>query len=85
MLRSAYRGVLHRGFRDADGELHAHPRCHALPPGEVLPAGAESWYDNLRDHARLCRYPWCFRDLVREMGLPVAVGHDVRYLGPRRR
>jgi hypothetical protein len=82
VLRSKRRGVLHRGYR-LDGQIRAHARCNVLPPGEVLPKGAESWYENLSDASRLCRYPWCFRDLVRELGLIPVVGHESRRLRSR--
>ena len=83
ILRSKGRGVLHKGWRNPNGSLGAHPRCHAIPAREVLPTIAAYDYDNLRDHARYCRYPWCFRGLVAEMGIIPVVGHYSRPLGTR--
>jgi hypothetical protein len=84
VLRSLRRGVLHRGWRDRAGKLGAHPRCHAIPPRDVLPKGAEFWFSNLRDDSRLCRYPWCFRQVVRELGVIPVVGHYSRRLRGKR-
>lgn len=77
------RGVLHRGYRTDDGRVHAHARCHAVPAVECLPKGAEYWFDNLSRPDLMCRYSWCFRELLEEMGVDTFVGHRVRRLRKR--
>jgi hypothetical protein len=75
------RGILHRVTLGLRGEPVLHPRCRAGQPlrGSVLTdAEAIEWATG--SEARLCRYRWCFREVLSAAGVDVEVGHVARHV-----
>lgn len=72
------RGVMHRA-RCADGTVRLHPRCSGGRPsvGELITAEEARRWATGREWT-LCRYPWCFREVVRAVGVDPQVGHVAR-------
>lgn len=74
------RGKVHRAIRDFRGKVVGHPRCRLdVANTRVLGGSAAAFdYEILRHPFVYCRYSWCFRDLVIELGLDPFVGHNQR-------
>lgn len=69
------RGVMHRA---KPGPV-VHVRCRGGRPfvGEVLTVDEVRRWATGREWA-LCRYPWCFRQVLRAAGIDPEVGHYAR-------
>jgi hypothetical protein len=74
------RGKVHKAMRDFRGKVVGHPRCRlsASTPRILGGSAAAFDYELLRHPYVYCRYRWCFRDLLIEMGIDPFVGHAQR-------
>lgn len=71
------RGMLHRA--NALGAVH--PRCTGGRRFDVMFVGAREAAEWAIEHpSALCRYRWCFRDVVVALGLIPETGHMDRHV-----
>jgi hypothetical protein len=74
-------GKVHKAVLDWRGRVVGHPRCRLRDDARILGNSTAAYdYDLLQHPAMYCRYRWCFRDLLVEMGVDPSTGHVQRYI-----